>query len=80
MSQVELRNCYAWDCPDCMYKNIVEQFFNTIHEPIEREIPGTDDTIVYGCYEVGPKHNGVVFCQRCESRFDVKPPELLEDG
>lgn len=65
---VKLRGAYVWDCPWCHHTSIVEKFFRCVREP---------DPSGMGVYEVGPRHNGYVFCQQCESRFDVEPPPKI---
>ena len=78
MTAIELRGAYAWNCPTCDCRNIVEAFANVIGDQRTEYVEG--DEITYLTMEAGPVHDGTVICDTCHTYFEVEPPPPLLGG
>lgn len=76
MTAIKLRGAYAWNCPSCDCRNIVESFANVIGEERTEEVDG--DNFTYVTMETGPVHDGTVICDDCHEYFEVEPPAMLD--
>ena len=74
---VELRHAYAWTCPRCERRNVVEAYVDMIEGTERTQIDDSGNEFNYASYEAGPVHDGVVICQNCDTNFEVKEPEPL---